>query len=195
MTDAPHTSGSHAGLNGGPNGGLRLANVAPARPLCEELRDLLVALLARHEAMLRHTKLHHEAIRQADVRRCEQIVRDEQATLAAIADLELKRQSLVARAMREIVPTPKNLSRLSDIALHCPDATRPELLELSARLRRTLENLQQEQNLLRVVSRVLMAHMEGLMRQVARSLSHAGTYGQRGVVAGSQIVTSLDMRL
>ncbi|MBY0114240.1 MAG: flagellar protein FlgN [Phycisphaerales bacterium] len=187
MTASNHFAGSHAGL--------KLTGVAPAKPLCEDLRDLLIAFLERHEALLRHTKQHHEAIRQADVRRCEQIVRDEQATLAAIADLELKRQSLVARAMREIVPTPKSLTRLSDIALHCPDATRPELLELSARLRRTIENLQQEQNLLRVVSRVLMAHMEGLMRQVARTLSHAGIYGQRGVVASSQIVTSLDVRL
>lgn len=172
---------------------LKLAGTMPT--LSEELRGLLQALLERHEALLQHTLHHHEAIRQADTRRCEQIVRDEQATLAAIADLELKRQSLVARAAREITPTPKNLSRLSDIALHCPDAERTELLELSARLRQTIERLQQEQNLLRVVSRVLMAHMEGLMRQVARSLSHAGTYGQRGVVAGNQIVTSLDVRL
>lgn len=172
---------------------LKLAGMMP--PLSEELRALLQALLERHDAMIRHTAQHHEAIRQADIRRCEQIVREEQATLAAIADLELKRQSLVARAMREITPAPKNLSRLTDIALHCPDAERTELLELSARLRKTIERLQQEQNLLRVVSRVLMAHMEGLMRQVARSLSHAGTYGQRGVVAGNQIVTSLDVRL
>lgn len=172
---------------------LKLAGALPS--LSEELRGLLQALLERHEAMLRHTIEHHEAIRQADARRCEQIVRDEQATLAAIADLELKRQSLVARATREITPSPRNLSRLSDIALHCPDSERTELLELSARLRKTIERLQQEQNLLRVVSRVLMAHMEGLMRQVARSLSHAGTYGQRGVVAGNQIVTSLDVRL
>ncbi len=195
MNASAHSSASHNGSNEGFQQGLRLVHTAAARPLSDELRDLLTALLARHEAMLRHTQQHHEAIRQADVRRVEQIVRDEQATLAAIADLELKRQSLVARAAREITPAPKNLSRLSDIALHCPASERTELLELSARLRKAIERLQQEQNLLRVVSRVLMAHMEGLMRQVARSLSHAGTYGQRGVVAGNQIVTSLDVRL
>lgn len=189
MNSTPHAAANSP--HSKPN--LKLAGALPS--LSEELRGLLQALLDRHEAMLRHTIEHHEAIRQADARRCEQIVREEQATLAAIADLELKRQSLVARAMREITPPPKNLSRLSDIALHCPDLERVELLELSARLRKTIERLQQEQNLLRVVSRVLMAHMEGLMRQVARSLSHAGTYGQRGVVAGNQIVTSLDVRL
>lgn len=187
MNAAAHSDASHPGL--------KLAGATQPRPLPEELRELLTALLSRHEAMLRHTRQHHEAIRQADVRRCEQIVREEQATLAAIADLELKRQSLVARAAREITPAPRNLSRLSDIALHCPGGERTELLELSARLRKAIESLQQEQNLLRVVSRVLVAHMEGLMRQVARSLSHAGTYGQRGVVAGHQIVTSLDVRL
>jgi hypothetical protein len=191
MTPTPHRSPNAAPHFGRPD--LKIAGGVPT--LSEDLRGLLQALLDRHEAMLRHTALHHEAIRQADARRCEQIVREEQATLAAIADLELKRQSLVARAMREITPAPKNLSRLSDIALHCPDAERTELLEMSARLRKSIERLQQEQNLLRVVSRVLMAHMEGLMRQVARSLSHAGTYGQRGVVAGNQIVTSLDVRL
>jgi hypothetical protein len=56
--------------------------------------------------------------------------------------------------------------------------------------------VQEEQNLLRVVSRVLLAHMEGLMRQIAQSMSHSGTYARSGVVPSSPaVVTSLDLKL
>ena len=41
----------------------------------------------------------------------------------------------------------------------------------------------------------LLAHMEGLMRHVGRRLSHAGTYGRRGVVeAGGVVVSCVDLR-
>jgi hypothetical protein len=37
--------------------------------------------------------------------------------------------------------------------------------------------------------------VEGLMRHVGRKLSHAGTYGRRGVVeAGQQVISALDMK-
>jgi hypothetical protein len=40
------------------------------------------------------------------------------------------------------------------------------------------------------------AHMEGVLRQIAGRLSHAGTYGRGGAVDASvQVVSALDVRM
>lgn len=171
-------------------------------PLHVELERLLRALLSAHESLLDVTRRHHQAVRQADPTRCRHLLDEEQRVLASIAELEVSRQALVQRAMKEaahLVGTPggpATLARLRDLALLAPPERRPTLLDLSDRLRSLIQVVQQEQALLRVVTRVLTAHMEGLMRQVARSLSHTGTYAKGGVIpAGAPVVTSLDVRL
>lgn len=164
-------------------------------PIHEELGRLLSEFISLHEKLLALTTQHHEAIRQADPVRCDRIMQIERATLAAIAELESRRQSLVKRAQTEIRPQPPSVARLSDLARCAPEAIRGSLLEMSERLRTLVARVQEEQNLVRVVSRVLLAHMEGLMRQVASSLSHAGIYAKSGAVtAGAPIVTTLDIR-
>lgn len=165
----------------------------------DELRALLAEFIAQHETLLRLTTQHHEAIRQADPVGCERVMQGERATLAAIADLESRRQQLVKRAQAELRPLPPSIAKLSDLA-RCapayPEAIRTNLVEMAERLKGLVVRVQQEQNVVRVVSRVLLAHMEGLMRQVASSLSHSGTYAKSGAVAaGAPIVTSLDIRL
>ena len=162
----------------------------------DELRGLLAEFIARHETLLSLATEHHEAIRQADPLRCERVMQAERATLAAIAELESRRQSLVKRAQVEIRPLPASIARLSDLARCAPETLRANLLDMSDRLKALVARVQEEQNVVRVVSRVLLAHMEGLMRQVASSLSHSGTYAKSGAVAaGAPIVTSLDVRL
>lgn len=167
----------------------------PPPALHDDLRELLTEFIAQHESLLRQTTEHHEAIRQADPLRCDRIMQAERATLARIAELESRRQQLVKRAQNEIRPAPVALARLSDLARCAPESVRTNLIELAERLKSLVARVQEEQNVVRVVSRVLLAHMEGLMKQVARSLSHAGTYAKTGAVgAGAPIVTSLDIR-
>ncbi|MGH7244001.1 MAG: flagellar export chaperone FlgN [Phycisphaerales bacterium] len=172
--------------------------IAPssAPPIHDELRNLLSEFLAQHELLLRLTTEHHEAIRQADPLRCDRVMQLERGTLAAIAELESRRQLLVKRAQAEIRPLPPSVARLSDLARCAPEALRAGMLEMAEKLRALVARVQEEQNVVRVVSRVLLAHMEGLMRQVASTLSHAGIYAKTGAVsAGAPIVTSLDVRL
>jgi len=169
---------------------------SPAAPIHDELRALLSEFIALHEKLLALTTEHHEAIRQADPMRCDRVMQSERNTLAAIAELESKRQLLVKRAQVEIRPVSTSIARLSDLARCAPEALRVNLVEMSDRLKTLVARVQEEQNVVRVVSRVLLAHMEGLMRQVASSLSHSGTYAKSGAVtAGAPIVTSLDVRL
>ena len=63
------------------------------------------------------------------------------------------------------------------------------------RLKTLMNELQRERGTVRAATESLLAHMEGLMRQVARKLSHAGTYGPQGAVgAGNQqVVSGLDV--
>lgn len=168
----------------------------PSTAIHDELRVLLSEFIALHEKLLSLAAEHHEAIRQADPLRCERVMQSERHTLAAIAELETRRQSLVKRAQIEIRPAPPTIARLSDLARCAPESLRGNLLDMADRLKSLVARVQEEQNVVRIVSRVLLAHMEGLMRQVASSLSHSGTYAKSGAVAaGAPIVTSLDIRL
>lgn len=161
----------------------------------DDLEALLRGFISKHERLLQLTIDHHQAIRQADAPRCDAVARESQLVLSEIAALDSQRQALIKRVQTEIKPTGP-LSKLSDIARALPDPIGPALLDLSDKLRVIMKRVQEEQNLLRVVSRVLLAHMEGLMRQVAHSLSHSGTYAKTGAVAaGAPIVTSLDVSL
>lgn len=167
----------------------------PSARISEDLESLLREFIAKHERLLQLTIDHHQAIRQADTAKCDKIAGESRAVLSEIAELESGRQALVRRAEAELKPA-GSLAKLTDIARCLPDPIRSALLELSERLRGLMKRVQEEQNLLRVVSRVLLAHMEGLMRQVASTLSHSGTYAKTGTVtAGAPIVTSLDISL
>lgn len=185
----PTTSSSKASISPAPTA------ISPGA-IHDELRTLLAEFIAQHEKLLSLTTEHHEAIRQADPLRCERVMQAERSTLAAIAELESRRQQLVKRAQAELRPLPPSIARLSDLARCAPEAIRTNLVEMADRLKGLVARVQEEQNVVRVVSRVLLAHMEGLMRQVASSLSHSGTYAKSGAVAaGAPIVTSLDIRL
>ena len=84
---------------------------------------------------------------------------------------------------------------LRQIALSLPEPQRTRLSGQAERLREMMERVQRESGTVRAATRSLLAHMEGLMRQVARSLSHAGTYGSGGrVQAAHAVVSSLDVR-
>jgi hypothetical protein len=72
---------------------------------------------------------------------------------------------------------------------------RERLLAAADKLREVLNRLHQEHTALRVAAQELSGHMEGLLRQVCRKLSHAGTYGRGGSIDSSvTVVTSLDVR-
>ena len=71
----------------------------------------------------------------------------------------------------------------------------PQSGTLAERLRELLARLQREHAALKEASLALAGHMEGLMRQLSKRLSHAGTYGRTGMVESRvQVVSALDLR-
>lgn len=67
---------------------------------------------------------------------------------------------------------------------------------MAGRLRFLLADIETQNSTLRTATAVLISHMEGLMRQVARRLSHSGTYGRKGYVETvPTVVSAVDLLL
>jgi len=162
--------------------------------IAERLSELLEALLREHETLLSLCGRHLEAIRQADHRNLAEVVQQQAMALQRIAELEEVRLGVVNTAMHTLRPAPTTPT-LTAIAQALPGEQGKEVLTKAHRLRTLMQRLANEQNVVTLTTKALLAHMEGLMRQVARELSHAGTYCSKGYVqTGAAVVSALDVR-
>ncbi|MCK6476243.1 MAG: flagellar protein FlgN [Phycisphaerales bacterium] len=156
------------------------------------LESLLNDLLVAHESLVQVCVDQREAVRTADpasVRLCS----DRHAELLdRIAALDSTRCELV-NAMTRSLPRsalPAGPVTLTHLAGMTPEPHRTRLVELAGRVRSAIERAADQQRTLKSATASLVAHMEGLVRQVAQRLSHAGTYGRRGVIESAPVVVS-----
>jgi hypothetical protein len=166
--------------------------------LADRLSTLLDALTSAYARLADAGEAHTEAIRAADARAVEAAVQREHAIFRDLQKLDHQRRELVALAhnafpsLRKGAPERTTLTQLAALA---PDTRRAELTTKAADLRTLIQSVQQRTHSVRSAAASLLAHMEGVMRQVARTLSHSGTYSRRGVVeAGGSVVSALDLR-
>lgn len=158
------------------------------------LRSLLGSLLSQHEILGGLLDEQRDAVRRADPDSLGSIAERHARTLARIADLESARAELVRKWPLPAAHIPGKPITLRDLARALPEPGRTECLALSARLRDVLDATRTAAGVLRTASSSLLAHMEGLMRQVSRRLSHAGTYGRTGEVEPvASVVSALDL--
>lgn len=180
-------------------------------PEVAELESLLQHLLAEHEQLLALAASHREAIQKADPLTLGACVQRQNEVIARVAELEQRRMALVMRIASKMKPlaapghagiAPRAVTEgipdkptVSWLVKGLAEPVRVRLVALADRLRDLLTRLQREHAALREASTALAAHMEGLMRQLAKRLSHAGTYGRRGMVETKvQVVSALDLR-
>lgn len=177
-------------------------------PEIAELERLLEKLLTEHEELLALAGHHRTAIATADPHSLGACVQRQNEVMQRVAELEKKRLGLMARLMDKMRPLASKASAsgrsveavpdkptVSWIAKALPEPIRSRLVALAERLRDLLARLQREHAALKEASLALASHMEGLMRQLAKQLSHAGTYGRRGVVESKvQVISALDLR-
>lgn len=175
-------------------------------PEIAELEQLLQGLLKENEALLALAAVHRAAIARADPGALGECVQRQNEVVTRVTELELRRMALVGRLadrMRSLAPAGSD--RVSEgvpdrptitwLARTLPEPVRARLVALADRLRDLLARLQREHAALREASATLAAHMDGLMRQLAGKLSHAGTYGRRGTVESPvQVISALDLR-
>lgn len=176
-------------------------SLANNEELVLRLELVLRDMCAEHQSLLSQTEAHRSALARADgaaLRRC---VGQQSETLQRIAQLEKQRALLVGQlAARLDVATPERGAQrpltVSAIGAVLPAAFRERLTAAAAQLRGIIARLHGELATLGAASEALAVHMEGIMKQVGRRLSHSGVYARPGAAPPSaQVVSALDLRL
>ncbi|MDX2017794.1 MAG: flagellar export chaperone FlgN [Planctomycetota bacterium] len=177
-------------------------NRAEVPLLVQDLRGVMLGLLREHEELAALVKEQERAVRSAKPADVQAVTLRQQATLGRIAELESKRSTIVAMyaQVRSDLPAPT----LTAIAGTLDEPHRGELSALAARLRTTIEGVRETQRVVGLALETLAQHMEGLVRQVAQRLSHAGVYSSRGrveagaanhtLIGGGLVTSALDIR-
>lgn len=187
---SPHTSGQPHTRPG------HRAAPAPSSASLDALEAVLQSLVAEHRTLLEMAAEHRRALREADAPAIKRVLEAQGGVFQRIAMLEMQRRTLVGgmtgnaqQAMGAGGPT------VSTLTTRASEPQRSRLASVAKALREILDALQAEHRALRDAAETLSAHMEGLMRQVYRSLSHAGTYARSGAVDTSvQVVSTLDLK-
>ena len=166
--------------------------------LHDRLGALLDAMLSAYERLASAGEAHRDAIRAADTRAMDAAVMRQTILFREVSGLDQKRRELVAHAhtsfpgLKRSTPDKTTLTQLASFA---PDTARGALVDRADALRALAKRVHEQSSGIRSAALSLMAHMEGVMRQVARQLSHTGTYSRRGVVeVGSSVLTAVDLR-
>lgn len=153
-----------------------------------QLEDLLGALTATHEQMLAVALDHRRAISRADAAAVQACVGRQAELAAQVKDLDARRRT-VAQALGP------GQTSVSALAQTLADPHRSRLLAAAAKLRDVLLKLQRENAVLRTATQSLMAHMDGLIQQVARALSQTRLYSPQGRIDSGTTVPACGLDL
>ncbi len=165
--------------------------------LAERLNTLLDGLIAAYERLAVAGMGHREAIRTADTHGMDRAVRAQTAMFRELAKLDQQRRELVAHAHASfpaLSRTATDRTTLSQLATLASDSKRADLARKAEALRAVVRGVQEQNTGIKTATLSLVAHVEGIMRQVARQLSHTGTYSRRGVVeAVPGVLSAVDL--
>lgn len=188
---------------------------ADADPLGAQLESLLGDLLLSHDRLLALAGTHRAAVSRADAHAVGACVDEQRTVVRRIQELEQARRHLVASvatndkrtspstprmtlprgpALPAAPAPPARAPTLSAIAERLAEPARGRVLALASRLRELVTQVRREHGAIRAATESLLGHMEGLVAQVGRRLSHTGTYGRRGSIhVGPQVVSGFDL--
>lgn len=174
----------------------RAKRLEPAE-LATRLESLLDSLQTVQRAILEATLLQREAMRRADPAGVHAATTTQSRNTTRLAEIERDRVQLVRDAEESgLITRGTTPVTLRALASACPPEVRARLTTHASTLRTLMEEVSRETTSTRAATLTLLAHVEGVMRQVAGRLSHSGTYSRRGVVeAGSAVVSAVDVRM
>ncbi|MEI7658081.1 MAG: flagellar export chaperone FlgN [Phycisphaerae bacterium] len=164
-----------------------------------ELREVLDGLGAEYAALVRILTEHAQAIRSADVPGIARCAAAQEETLSRVSRLDQRRREVIAGACSCLPGLAEQAKRatltVTQVASALPGSDAAAMVASCERVKALVAQSKALTDAVRISTISLLQHVEGVMRQVSRKLSHAGTYGRRGVVETTQqVVTSLDMR-
>lgn len=157
---------------------------APA-DLTERVESLLGELIGAYSELAALAGEHRAALARADAGAVEACARRQAAVAQRVAALDQQRAALVAG-----LPAP-TLRALAEAA---PEPDRARLVSRAGVARDLIARVHREYRVVQAATQSLLAHMDGIVQQIARRLSHAGTYGRAGRVEGGQVAGGLDLR-
>ncbi len=168
--------------------------IADDDPLIDELERMLRQLVVHYEQLLSLSRMHLEAIREADIERLSVCIGQENTIIQAVAEIE-KRRLHVVGDIADILGSPdETQTTMSWIAERIRGDRGGRLAAMARHLRSVIGELTEVNTAARSAADTLSKHMDGLMRSVARELNHAKTYSSRGRVdAGPSVVSALDI--
>lgn len=162
-----------------------------------ELTGLLDDLTAHHTEMLALLAEHRAAIASADTAALDRCIGRQQHAALRLSELESRRARLVRSVWqgepgrRAAGPVPA--ITLSFLASRAAEPARGSLLRAAVRLKELMATVAEKQRAVRSASESLLGHMQGLIAQVARTLSPTGIYARPGAPAGVPVAGGLDM--
>lgn len=159
------------------------------------LPGLLDDLTAAHVRLLDALTAQRSAIAGADPARVSEATKRQHEACVAIADLEQRRRELVVELIRsrpDLPIGPAGQPTLETLATLLAEPVRSEAIRKAAALKQLVIRTRRETGLLRSAAGTLIAHMDGLMIQLGRRLSHAGTYAPTRSNAPT-VVSAIDL--
>jgi hypothetical protein len=165
----------------------------------DDFSDLLDGFIGAYESLLTAVADHRTAVRGADGNGIAAAAERQSRLHTSISALDRRRRELVVAACStcaELAGVHPSTVTMRDLAGAAPAAVRPSLSARAERLRELVRRVHEDTRTIRAATESVLAHLEGLMRQVGRQLSHAGTYTRRGFVEpGGVVVSAVDVRM
>jgi hypothetical protein len=162
---------------------------APAGPaLARALEGLLRELALVQTELLALAAEHRAAIARADTSAIAGCIARQAVLAERSRTAEHQRRAII----EQWSPRERGIT-LTELASRVDEPDRSRLLGLAGQVRALVERLARENRTVRAATESLMAHMDGLVRQVARRLSQSGTYGRRGLDAGAPLAAGFDL--
>lgn len=170
----------------------------PAR-LFDDLSGVLDGFVAAYESLLTAVGQHRAGVRRADGGAVAAAAARQATLHATIAGLDRRRRELVVAACSacpDLAGVHPSVVTMRDLAAASPAGVRASMTARAERLRELVRLVHEETRTIRAATESVLAHLEGLMRQVGRQLSHAGTYTRRGFVEpGGVVVSAVDVKM
>lgn len=167
----------------------------------EQIVESLKRLISLHDELLEVVKAEREAILHADTQAVRACVECKSMLVERLREIELVRLNAVTALFSSSGDAPMSGEQAAEVSLEAitqrfDSPMRAHAIELGRRLSEKVTTLQRQHGVVRLAAESLLSHMQGLMHQVSRKLSHAGTYGRSGTIASHpQVVSGLDMTL
>lgn len=151
------------------------------------LEAVLADLIMVHRELLELVREHRIAISRNDAAAIQELLSRQGMLGVRIAALEKVRGETI-RAI-----TGNARSGIAEVLAKLEPGDRSEVAAKAEQLRSVLMEVQRQNGIVRAATQSLLGHIDGLMQQVARALSKAGTYGRQGRIEGGPVACGVDM--